>query len=444
MVKFVVKAMNSCRPNTTCEKKKGGARKPPVPVVTPQGVGPVMDRKQYNRLILVLASLSAMGPFSVDMYLPGFPAIAADLNTDIAHVGLSLTTYFIGICVGQIAYGPIMDRYGRKGPLILGLLVYIAAALGCAASKSISWLIGLRLLLALGAGVGVTGSRAIVRDLFSGAEIARVMSLLMAVFGIAPIIAPSIGGLVAAALGWRAIFLVLAAIATAVLIAVGILLRESKGADTAVSLKPVNIVRQYAEVFRHREFVTYTLASSAAMGGFFAYITGAPFAYMKLLGFTEAQFGWIYGANVLGLIVASQINRALLKRRTSLDVLLRAQVVHLGVSVALIISAQPRLGSITGIAGLIFCYLFLMGFIGPNGMALALDPFTRNAASASAMMGSLQMVAGASASGLVSYLHNGTALPMVCVMAGCTCLGLLVLCESAIFAKRQPETVSRR
>jgi DHA1 family bicyclomycin/chloramphenicol resistance-like MFS transporter len=283
----------------------------------------------------------------------------------------------------------------------------------------------------------MTGSRAIVRDFFSGTEIARVMSLLMMVFGIAPIIAPSIGGIVVATLGWRAIFIVLAAIATAVLIATGRFLRESKGADPTFSLHPTNIIRQYVNVFRNRQFVTYTLASAAGMGGFFAYITGAPFVYMKLLGFTEAQFGWLYGANVLGLIVASQINRALLKKRTALDVLLGATVVHLAASIALVIVAQPRLGAVTGIVGLIFCYLFLMGFIGPNGMALALDPFTRNAASASAMMGCLQMVAGASASALVSYLHNGTALPMVAVMAGCTCLSLLVLCESALFARRQ-------
>ena len=403
-----------------------------------------MDRRQYKTLILVLAALSAMGPFSVDMYLPGFPAIARDLNTDIAHVGLSLTTYFIGICIGQIAYGPIMDRFGRKKPLITGLFIYVAAALGCAAATSISWLISLRLVLALGAGVGVTGSRAIVRDFFSGKEIARVMSLLMMVFGIAPIIAPSIGGIVVATIGWRAIFIVLAAIATAVLIAVARFLRESKGADATFSLHPMNIVRQYLYVFRNREFVTYTLASSAAMGGFFSYITGAPFVYMKLLGFTEAQFGWIYGANVLGLIIASQINRALLRKHSSTEVLFKATVVHLAVSIALVISAQPRFGGITWTVGLIFCYLFLMGFIGPNGMALALDPFTRNAASASAMMGSLQMVAGASASGLVSYLHNGTALPMVSVMAGCTCLGLVVLCESALFTKRQLATESRR
>jgi len=403
-----------------------------------------MERGLYRRVIFVLAALSAIGPFSVDMYLPGFPAIAADLKTDIAHVGLSLTTYIIGICIGQIAYGPIMDRYGRKKPLILGLIVYIAAAMGCAASGSISWLISLRLVLALGAGVGVTGSRAIVRDLFSGKEIARVMSLLMMVFGIAPIIAPSMGSLVVSTMGWRAIFIVLAAIAAAVLFAVVRFLKETRGADASFSLRLGNIVRQYVDVFRNREFVTYTLAGSAGTGGFFAYITGAPFVYMKLLGFTEAQFGWIYGANVLGLIIASQINRALLRKRSSLDVLFKAMVIHLAVSIALVISAQPRFGGVTGTVALVFCYLFLMGFIGPNGMALALDPFTKNAASASAMMGSLQMVAGASASALVSYLHNGTALPMASVMAGCTCVGLLVLCESALFTKRQLAAESRQ
>jgi DHA1 family bicyclomycin/chloramphenicol resistance-like MFS transporter len=372
------------------------------------------------------------------MYLPGFPAIAAGLKTDIAHVALSLTSYFIGMAIGQIAYGPVMDRYGRKKPLALGLLMYIAAALGCAFSPSIHFLIALRLFLALGGCVGLVGSRAIVRDLFSGSEIARVLSMLMMVFGVAPIVAPTIGGLVVAALGWRFIFIILAAIATCILIAVSRFLPESKGADTSMSLRPGKVLLEYLNVSREPTFVGHTLASAAATAGFFSYISGSPFVYMKLFGFTETQFAWIYGANVLGLIIASQINRVWLKRRSSAEVLFMANVAQVCVAVLLLAGTHFGFIGTMGTIGLIFCYLFCFGFVSPNVIALALQPFTRNAGSASALIGSIQMVLAASASGLISYLHNGTAMPMLSLMAGCASVCLVLLRGSGLSTAGPP------
>jgi len=401
---------------------------------------PVIQRKQHTSILLVLGFMSAIGPLSVDMYLPGFPAIAADLKTDISHVGLSLTSFFIGIAIGQLAYGPVMDRYGRKKPLIFGLLVYIAASLGCAFAPSIHFLIALRLLLALGGCVGMAGSRVIVRDLFSGSEIARALSMLVLVFGVAPIIAPTIGGLVVAVLGWRFIFLILAVIATLVLIAVYRFLPESKGADTSISLHPKHAVLEYFKVFKDRAFLTSALASAAATAGFLAYISGSPFVYMKLLGFTETQFGWIYGANALGLIAASQINRMWLRSRSSTEVLYLATVAQFCVVTVLLTGLLIGFSGKIAILVLILCYLFCLGFVSPNAMALALQPFTRNVGSASALIGSFQMVAGASASGLLSYLHNGTAIPMVAVMAGCAGISLAVLHGAAVSAK--PESGS--
>jgi DHA1 family bicyclomycin/chloramphenicol resistance-like MFS transporter len=283
------------------------------------------------------------------------------------------------------------------------------------------------LFLALGGCVGLVGSRAVVRDLFSGNEIARVLSMLMMVFGIAPIVAPTIGGLVVAALGWQFIFLILAGIAALILFAVSRFLPESKGADTSISLRPRNVTLAYLKVYREPTFLRHTLASAAAVAGFFSYISGSPFVYMKLLGFTETQFGWLYGTNVLGLIIASQINRLWLRRRSSAEVLLMAAAAQVCVALMLVIGAYfGFIGTMTTI-GLIFCYLFCFGFVSPNVIALALQPFTRNAGSASALIGSIQMVAAASSSGLVSYLHNGTAMPMLSVMAGCTSICLVLL-----------------
>jgi len=386
-----------------------------------------MEHSQHRAVILVLAALSALGPFSVDMYLPGFPAIAAGLKTNIAHVALSLTSYFIGMSVGQLAYGPVMDRYGRRRPLIVGLVMYVVAALGCAFSPSIYFLIALRLFQALGGCVGLAGSRAVVRDLFSANEIARVLSMLMMVFGIAPIVAPTIGGLVVATLGWRFIFLILAGIAALILLAVNRFLPESKGADSSISLYPKSVLLEYLNVYREPTFLRHTLASAAAMAGFFSYIAGSPFVYMKLFGLSETQFAWMYGTNVLGLIIASQINRVWLRRRSAAEVLFMANAAQVFVALMLVTGVHFRLIGTIATIGLIFSYLFFFGFVSPNAVALALQPFARNAGSAAALIGSIQMVAAASSSGLVSYLHNGTALPMLSLMAGCASVCLVLL-----------------
>jgi DHA1 family bicyclomycin/chloramphenicol resistance-like MFS transporter len=395
----------------------------------------MIDRKQHTLVIFLLGALTAIGPFSTDMYLPGFQAIARSLKTDIAHVGFTLTSYFIGISIGQLAYGPMLDRYGRKTPVILGLLLYIFAAFGCALSPSIDYLIVLRLLLALGAGVGLVGSRAIVRDLFSGSEIARALSLVMMVFGIAPIIAPTIGSLVVALLGWRFIFGVLAVIALIVLFAVQLLLDETKQADPSVSLRPWNIALEYLNVFKEREFVVYAGAAAAVTGGLFSYIAGSPFVFMDLFGFTVTEFGWIYGANACSLIAANQLNRVLLRKYDERHLLLVCAVVQSAISVLLLAGGCMGLLPRAAMLGLIVCFLFCFGFMLPNAAGLALQPFSRNAGSASALIGSMQMVVGALASALVSYLHDGTAGPMALMMSASAGTALMLLVAATLFRK---------
>lgn len=380
----------------------------------------------------------AIGPFSTDMYLPAFLAIASGLKTDIAHVGFSLTSFFIGVSMGQMIYGPLLDRYGRKKPLMLGFLVYTAASVGCAFSPTIHTLVAMRFLAGLGACVGIVGSRAVVRDLFSGTEMARMLSLLMMVFGIAPIIAPTIGSFVVSVFRWQYIFVVLAVIGFLIFLAMGRFLHETKGRDTSISLHPKDVMLEYVDVFRNRAFVTYGLVTAAATAGFFAYIAGSAFVYMSLLGFTETEFGLIYGGNVIGLVLSNQVNRILLKKHSV------ARLLRTVAAVQFLLIIFLAIGGLTGLAGkaailcLIFCYLFGFGCITSNAIALALEPFTRNAGSASALLGSLQMVAGALSSGLLSYLHNGTIIPMVSIMAGSTFLGLLLLLGSAPVANRSP------
>ena len=384
-----------------------------------------MDQRSRSLIVVIVGALAAIGPFSVDMYLPGFPAIARDLKTDVATVEYTLTSYFIGFSLGQLMLGPILDRYGRKRPLMAGLFVYIAAAIGCVFSPTIHALIALRLALAMGCCVGMVGSSSVVRDLFTGREVARALSMMMTIFGVAPVIAPSIGGLVVATLGWRAIFAVLGAIALLVLIAVKAALPETREPDAAVSLKPRRVALNYLQVFKERTFVIYVLASALGSGGLFAYITGSPFVYMSLFGFSAAQYAWIFGGNGLAIVIGAQVNRAVLKKWDSARILLAVGTIQSTIGMLLFVGTLLGLLPTVVFLLLVFLFLFCSGFIGSNAGALAILPFSRNVGSASALMGSMLMVSAAVASWLVGYLDNGTAVPMTLVMALCALASLM-------------------
>ncbi|MGB0178261.1 MAG: Bcr/CflA family efflux MFS transporter, partial [Owenweeksia sp.] len=225
---------------------------------------PALSKKQRNVLILTLGFIAALGPFSIDMYLPGFPAIADDLGTEISQVSLTLTSYFIGISVGQLVYGPLLDRYGRKKPLLIGLGIYVIASVGCVLVPDVQSLIGLRLLQALGGCVGMVASRAIVRDRFPVNEVARVFSALILVMGAAPIIAPTVGGFLTEHFGWRFIFIVLSLISLLMLVLVVFVLSESKDPDHNVSLRPRQVSRGYWKVLINRDFLMYGLFEIAS------------------------------------------------------------------------------------------------------------------------------------------------------------------------------------
>ncbi|WP_417590111.1 multidrug effflux MFS transporter [Owenweeksia hongkongensis] len=385
-----------------------------------------MTKRQQNIIILILGAIAALGPFSIDMYLPGFSAIAKDLNTDVASVGLTLTSYFIGISVGQLIYGPLVDRYGRKKPLLIGLSIYLVAALGCAFSPSIDWLIALRLILALGGCVGMVASRAIVRDIFPVNETARVFSTLLLVMGIAPIIAPTIGGYVTSAFGWKYIFIILSAISAVLILLVYRGLAETKEFDPTVSLKPGKVAKGYFEVFKNREFLTFSMAGSVTMAGMLTYITGSPFVLMEIYGFSETEFGWIFGLNAFGFIAGSQVNRAWLRKRSTESISNITAVILFLVGCVLTFTHFSNILNAPFLLTLLFLFLFFLGFLNPNTTALALEPFTKNAGVASALIGSLRMFSGAVASALISFFFDGTELPMIAIMMSCALIVLIL------------------
>lgn len=372
-----------------------------------------MTIKQKYTILFILGGLTALAPFSIDMYLPAFPSIAKSLNTEISKVTLSLTSYFIGISFGQLIYGPVTDKFGRKKPLLFGLALFLIAAIGCALSTSINQLIFMRVILALGGCVGMVVSRAIVRDLFPASEIAKIFSTLMLIVGVAPIIAPTIGSWVVVNYSWNMIFYILSANALALLVSVYFLLPESKIPDSSKSLKIKNVLRDYKLVLMDKTFLFYAFIGSIGSGGLFSYISGSSFVFIKYFGMKESHFGVIFGLNAFGYILGTQFNRILLNKFSSNQIIKGASFVLFGVSLLIFSLLFFNDFSVFLLVGLLFIYLFLLGLLSPNCTALALIPFTKNAGSASALIGFTQMFCGAIWSVIVSTLHDETLFPMI-------------------------------
>jgi DHA1 family bicyclomycin/chloramphenicol resistance-like MFS transporter len=240
-----------------------------------------MTRKRYITLILILGSLTALGPFSIDMYLPGFPAIAKSLHTSFEQVSLSLSSFFIGISAGQLLYGPLLDRFGRKRPLYAGLTLYIIASIGCFNATSIEMLIVLRFIQAIGSCAAAVAAMAMVRDLFPVEDNAKVFAMLILVLGASPMVAPTVGGYITAAYGWQLIFIILTVIAALILLTVIFLLPESHQPDTSMSLKPRPIINTFIAVLKEPQFYTYSLCGAVAFSGLFAYISASPAVFME-------------------------------------------------------------------------------------------------------------------------------------------------------------------
>ncbi|MBS1649580.1 MAG: multidrug effflux MFS transporter [Bacteroidetes bacterium] len=386
-----------------------------------------MQKKNLNLVIFILGLLTAIGPFSIDMYLPAFPAIAKDFSTTVAHVSLSLSSFFIGISLGQLLYGPLLDKYGRKKPLYYGFVLYILASLGCAIASTGNMLIGLRLFQALGGCVGMVAARAMVRDLFPVEENAKIFSMLMLVVGVSPIIAPTVGGYLTATLGWHSIFIVLTVMGTCILCLIHFYLPESKKGDKELSLLPKNIIKNFFEVSKIPQFYTYTLTGSIGAAGLYAYIAGSPFVFMEIFKVNEKHYGWIFAFNAAGLITTSQINSFIVKKYSLKKIITVALSFQAATAIIFFAAAILQLLNVYTTIALIFLFLCCQGFIFPNTSALAMAPFTKNAGSASAVMGAVQMAIGSIMSALVSVLQNNTAIPMTGVMALCASGALLML-----------------
>ncbi len=386
-----------------------------------------MTRKKYISLILILGSLTALGPFSIDMYLPGFPAIAKDLQTTVANVSLTLSSYFIGISFGQLLYGPLLDRYGRKKPLYIGLLLYLLSSLACAFSGSINALIVLRFFQAVGSCAAAVASRAMVRDLFPVKDNAKIFSLLMLVVGVSPMVAPTVGGYVTAGFGWPWVFVILALMGAVLLAAVYFKLPESIVPDSSLSLRPKPILLNFISVAKVPMFYTYSLCAALSFAGLLAYVSGSPLLFMELFQVSEKEYGWIFAFLSIGLIGASQVNSILLRKYLSEQIILVALICQSAIGLLLVIGTIYNWLGLSGTIACIFIFLCCLGFNFPNSSALSMAPFSRNAGTASALMGAVQMGMGALATVVLSLFSNHSSVPMTIVIMSSSFLALFIM-----------------
>ena len=386
-----------------------------------------LSKKQYFKLILILGSLTALGPFSIDMYLPGFSGIAKDLNTTVANVSMTLSSYFIGISAGQLLYGPLLDRFGRKKPLFIGLLIYILASLGCVFVTDIDTFIGLRFIQAVGSCAATVASVSMVRDLFPVKDIPKVFSLLMLVVGLSPMLAPTIGGYVTAYYGWHTVFLILMCMGIVILVASQFFLPNTYKPDTSISLKPRPIITSFISILKEPQFYTYAFAGAIAFSGLFTYVAASPIVFMDVYKVDGKTYGWIFAFMSLSFISASQVNSLLLRKFKSEQMIFGALISQSFIVILfLILSINDVLG-LYGTIVMLFLFLACLGISNPNTAGLTLAPFSRNAGSASALMGAIQLGLGAFVSFAVGVFVSSSVVPMVIIMTSTTLLAFLIL-----------------
>lgn len=375
------------------------------------------------RTILILGALSAFGPLAIDFYLPGFPAMALAFGTDEKHVQLTLASYFLGLSIGQLAYGPVADRFGRRVPLLFGVTLFTLASLACAFAPSLEWLIGARFVQALGGCAGMVISRAIVSDKCDSVQSAKVFSQLMLVMGLAPILAPMLGGLLVNLYGWQSIFIGLTAFSALASVAVALGLPESMPASHP--RQPLaGALTQYRKLLGDRVFIGHAFTGGIAMAGMFAYIAGSPFVFINLYGLPAEHYGWLFGSNAAGFILVAQLNARLVGKKGPAFMLSRVIWLYLAAALVLLGIAGLQTERLWPLLVPLFICIASLGCIIPNASACAMNGQWARAGSASAMLGCLQFSVAAAAAALVGVLHNGTAVPMALVISLCGALAV--------------------
>ncbi|HEV2693043.1 MAG TPA: multidrug effflux MFS transporter [Verrucomicrobiae bacterium] len=385
--------------------------------------------QSHNRylIIVILGALSTISPFAIDMYLPAFSEMAAALHTSDTQIAFSLSSYFAGLAAGQLLYGPLLDRFGRKLPLYAGLTLFIAASVACLCSRSVEWLVAMRFMQALGGCAAQVAAMAMVRDFFPARETAKIISLLILVLSVSPLLAPSAGTYVAGQWGWQWVFIVLAAFAALMLAVSAWVLPEGHEPDRSVSMRPMPILRNYFQVLKEPQFITYALSGAFAFSGLLAYVANSPIIFMSGFHLSKNQFSAVFAGLAVGFIGSNQVNVLLLRKFTSEQVYRGAMLVECPAVLLLLLGTLNGWLGLAGTLVLLFICLSALGLAYPNAAALALVPFDHNIGSAAAMLGFLQIGVSslASASTGVGHLPGTTAVAWM--MVATSWIGMVIL-----------------
>jgi len=396
--------------------------------------------RQSLRFTLTFGALMAIGPFSINMYLPSLPTLEREFIAHPAQVQLTLAAYFIGMALGQIPYGALSDRWGRRPPMLLGTILYTLATVGCALATSVEMMIACRFLQALGGCSIMVVVRAIVRDLFSPLEGAKVLSTLLLVMGVAPIMGPLIGGWLMLGFGWRAIFWALAIYGALGLLTIWLAFPETRKPGTAQQPNREPVLLQLRLLFTDRVFTGNVLAGGLSQAAMFTYLAGSPYVLIEYLGVPVESYGLLFAMNATGMIAGSQLNRGFLTRWGVQGVLTRVGILAAVSGTVMLCFAMTRTGGLLGILLPMFACLFTQGFMIPNTSAAALVNHKQRAGFASGVLGTLQFAIGSITTVMLGALSPQSAVPMAAIICATT-VGSLALREFMV--PRQPSARSR-
>lgn len=396
-------------------------------ILVPSYFFETMEARRDRLLIIwILGALATVSPFAIDLYLPAFNQIAEDFGATPAQISISVSSYFVGMALGQILYGPLLDRFGRKRPLYFGLLLFVVATVMCAQSDDVESLAVFRFVQAIGGSVAWVAAVAMVRDFFPVNESARIFSLLILILGVSPLLAPTLGGFIAADYGWKPIFYLLAIIGAIILLVSWRFLPEGHQPDTRVSLKPGPILRTFLSVLRNPIFHTYTFAGAFSFATLFIYVAGSPVIFMEIFHVSPEVYGGIFALLSVSFIGGSQMNILLTRRYPSAKLFAFALMCQVIVSFIFVIGVRNEWFGLYSTIGMFFLALGCIGICNPNANALAISPFTRNVGSASALLGCTQIGVAALASSGVALFKASDMLPIVCLMAGTATVALII------------------
>ncbi|MDO8981164.1 MAG: multidrug effflux MFS transporter [Afipia sp.] len=373
----------------------------------------------FAKNAIVLGLLSAIGPFAIDMYLPALPAIASDLQASTAATQMTLMAFFVAFGVCQIVYGPVSDMVGRKPPLYFGIVIFALGSIGCGLAPSIAWLIFFRFVQGLGAAAVMVIPRAVIRDLHTGVDATRLMSLVMLVFSVSPILAPLVGSGLIVPFGWRSVFAAVTAASILSFLLVAFVLPETRPPGERVEVSVRSVLDGFGELFRDRRFLGLTFIGGFGMASFFAFLASSSFIYMGHFGLTPTQYGLTFSVNAIGFIGASQFSAYLASRFGITRVVSVAVSCFTVATLALFAVTAAGVDSLIVLVVMLFIANAWLGLVIPSTMVLSLEDHGPIAGMASALGGTLQMITGAVMIVVASAFFDGTALPMVTTIAVC-------------------------